>query len=170
LDLRYDVDPITKKTTNLRTRFISVTNASAGAIPDGSTNAIQDFLNAELYKAFPKKSKDLKKSYKIYFINESAGDGTPGSTSGLYGVAYDIPAPPKSVAVYAVGFADSTLAHETLHAMGLYHSFDTSGKHVFTQNLTDNIMDYSDIATPPIPVIQLWKWQWETTHANVEKE
>jgi len=153
--------------TNLKTRFNQVANVSGGKIPNGATHAIQDFLNEELYKQYDKLGIDFRQSYKVYFINETAGDGT-GNT--LNGRSYGIPSPVRSVVVYNAGFNDSTLAHETLHAMGLFHSFDNHGKNVFTINTTDNIMDYSDVGPFKIPVVQLWKWQWEIPYNNVEKE
>jgi len=119
-------------------------------------------MNAALYAKYDPLGKDYRKHYKVYFINESAG--------GLYGRSYGIPSANRSVVVYAVGFNDSTLAHETYHAMGLYHSFDDSGKFTFKKNKTDNIMDYSDIATPPIPVISTWQWQWTELWKNLDKE
>lgn len=47
--------------------------------------------------------------------------------------------------------------------------FDNDSKFTFEQNKTDNIMDYSDIATPSIPVIQLWRWQYDFIWRNVKK-
>ncbi len=136
--------------------------SSAGSISNGSSDAIQDHMNTALYAKYDPLGKDYRKHYKIYFINESAG--------GLYGRSYGIPSTNRSVAVYSVGFNDSTLAHETFHAMGLYHSFSDSGAFTFEKNKTDNIMDYSDIATPPVPVISTWQWQWTELWKNLDKE
>ncbi|AMP98932.1 hypothetical protein AY601_2028 [Pedobacter cryoconitis] len=68
----------------------------------------------------------------------------------------------RTVLVYARGFADSKVSHETLHAMGLYHTFDNDSEFTFEINKTDNIMDYSDIPSNPvvIPVNTLYHWQW----------
>ncbi|TWF45691.1 uncharacterized protein involved in type VI secretion and phage assembly [Chitinophaga polysaccharea] len=145
-------------------------NHSNGAIiTDGASDAIQDHMNNALYALYNKGGKDYTKHYKIYFINERA-TSSAGAGGSLYGRSYGIPSTPRSVVVFAPGFTDSTLAHECLHALGLYHSFDDHGKHTFTQNLTDNIMDYSDVAATPIPVVQLWKWQWEAIRPNIDAE
>ncbi|MBQ4819283.1 type VI secretion system tube protein TssD [Aquimarina sp. MMG016] len=138
------------------------TNFSNGStLKNAGTDAFQDHLNTALASGI---KKDYSDYYKIYFINEEDG--------GLYGRAYDIPAPKasRSVIVLKPGLTDSTLAHEAFHAMGLYHSFDDDGEFTFEQNKTDNIMDYSDIATPPIPVISTWQWQWGVLHKNLDKE
>ncbi len=147
---------------NLSTDAIFNSNfSSAGVITNGASDAIQDHLNTALYAQYDS-SKDYRNHYKIYFISENAG--------GLYGRSYGIPSTPRSVVVYAIGFNDSTLVHEVLHAMGLYHSFDNNGDFTFEENKTDNIMDYSDIATPPIPVISTWQWQWKELWRNLNKE
>ncbi|MGI9653503.1 hypothetical protein [Chryseobacterium sp. RLHN22] len=91
--------------------------------------------------------------YKIYFLEESLG--------GLYGRCYDIGAPEKSVIVLTLGFNDSTVAHESLHAMSLFHTFDNDSKYTFLNFETDNIMDYSDIENRKFPVISTFSWQWK---------
>ena len=67
----------------------------------------------------------------------------------------------KSVIICTKGFSDSTVAHETLHSMGLYHTFDNDSKFTFKFSETDNIMDYSDIENRKIPVISTFVWQWK---------
>jgi hypothetical protein len=107
---------------------------------------------------------DIYKDYhKVYFISEDA--------QGLYGLALDIPS--KSAVIFEVGFGDSTVAHELLHAMGLYHSFDDDGDFSMEYHLTDNIMDYSDMNEPPLPLINVvstWHWQWPIIRKNLNKE
>ncbi|WP_055448382.1 type VI secretion system tube protein TssD [Lacinutrix mariniflava] len=140
------------------------TNYSAGGnILNGTSDAIQNHLNTALYDEFDSKGKDYRKHYKIYFINEKFG--------GIYGRAYGIPSANRSVVIYALGFADSTVAHETFHAMGLYHPFNGTPKFFFDRSKTDNIMDYSDVEnSPPIPVISSWQWQWDILWNNLDKE
>jgi len=135
--------------------------APSGSLVDADTDAFQDYLNAALKNSV---ATDYSKHFKIYLINEEQG--------GLYGRAYDIPAPilSRSVIVLRPGLADSTLAHETFHAMGLHHSFSDSGKFTFEQFKTDNIMDYSDIGPDLIPVISTWQWQWQTIQSNIDRE
>lgn len=65
----------------------------------------------------------------------------------------------------------ATLIHEVAHALTLHHSFvfgndvndrTTAQKHVFVQENTENIMDYTTV------VKSLWKWQWERIHEKEE--
>ncbi len=127
---------------------------------NAKSDAIQDFLNNALQEKY-KNQKDYSSYYKIYFINE-------GKNIGLYGRSYGIPSTAKSVVVYTNGFLDSTLVHETLHAMGLYHSFSNKGEFTFEKFKTDSIMDYSDIAPKPFPVLSTWQWQWKILWNNLK--
>jgi len=97
-----------------------------------------------------------KNYMKIFFIDDVAG--------GLFGQTFDIGVPKKSVIVLTNGFNDSTLAHEALHAMNLYHTFDNDSKHTFLAYETDNVMDYSDIENRKFPVISTFAWQWKILH------
>ncbi|CAA0151640.1 type VI secretion system tube protein TssD [Tenacibaculum maritimum] len=135
--------------------------SSKGALIDADENHFQDYLNDALKS---RKKKDYTKYYKIYFIDEDGG--------GLYGMAYDIPAPKnsRSVIVLKAGLEDSTLAHETFHAMGLYHTFDNNSEFTFKEDKTNNIMDYSDMSFDKIPVVSTYHWQWGIIHNNIEKE
>ncbi|CAA0171409.1 conserved hypothetical protein [Tenacibaculum maritimum] len=135
--------------------------APLGTLINADTDEFQDYLNAVLEK---NSDIDYSKHYKIYFIDEEQG--------GLYGRAYNIPAPEssRSVIVLRPGLTDSTLAHETFHAMGLYHTSDNHSNFTFQQYKTDNIMDYSDIGPDLIPVISTYQWQWNLIQSNIEKE
>ncbi|MBD3903775.1 type VI secretion system Vgr family protein [Chryseobacterium muglaense] len=165
IDCSSDIDPITKRRTNLKTLFNRAANVTNGKIPDGSLNSIQDFINAQISAKYGNRYDDV---YKFHFIKQDAGTATQANT-GLFGRAYGIPSTAKSVVVYQSGFSDSTTAHEGLHAMGLHHPFH-GGEHMFNRSTTDNVMDYSDLeATPAIPVIQLWHWQFPHIYKNVKK-
>lgn len=91
--------------------------------------------------------------FKIYFIDDSRG--------GLYGRSYGIGSIHRSVIILTNGFSDSTVAHETLHSMSLYHTFDNDSKYTFVRSEIDNIMDYSDIENREFPVISTAVWQWK---------
>ncbi|MGH1518105.1 type VI secretion system Vgr family protein [Chryseobacterium sp. JK1] len=156
LDCSSNIDPITKKTTNLMTLFNKEANITGGMIPDGATAKIQIFLNNQIRAKYGNKYDNV---YKFYFIAQTAG--------GLFGRAFGIPSSARSVVVYNPGFTDSTIAHEGLHAMGLEHPF-RGGEHMFKRSTTDNIMDYSDIESG-IPVIQIWHWQYPFIYKNVKK-
>ena len=166
LKLDTDIDPVTKKVTNRKTNFknksMAVGTGPHANIPNGGIDDIYLFLNQELYKSYDKAK--YQNHFKIYFVNENAG--------GLYGKGRSIDKKDdfRTILVYAIGFADSTVAHETLHSMGLYHSFDNNSDFTFKINETDNIMDYSDTVTPPIPVISLYHWQWNKIWDRATKE
>ena len=93
---------------------------------------------------------------KVYFIESS----NPNKYGRAYGIGGN-PDSKKSVLICTKGFSDSTVAHETLHSMGLYHTFDNDSKFTFKFSETDNIMDYSDIENRKIPVISTFVWQWK---------
>ena len=136
--------------------------SSAGMIVHDDKDAIQQYMIDKLYKENDKLGIDYRKHYKIFFVREDA--------KGLYGASYGVPSKERAVTVYSIGFNDSTLAHETLHAMGLNHPFHEK-KLCFERSTTDNIMDYSDFeASPKIPVISTWHRQWKTLWKNLDKE
>ncbi|MFK6999475.1 hypothetical protein V3Q90_11760 [Flavobacterium oreochromis] len=70
---------------------------------------------------------------------------------------------------------ENTIAHETLHGMGLPHSF--FGQHyVYQAQKTENIMDYSHKGSDPVnnilrvPIINrisTWYWQWRIINPNI---
>lgn len=57
--------------------------------------------------------------------------------------------------IFAKGMNQNTIAHETLHSMGLYHSFDNDGEYTFEYQKTNNIMYYSFDSDRKL----LWYWQ-----------
>ena len=60
------------------------------------------------------------------------------------------------------GLKDGTATHESLHCLGIPHSFSERNvlffEIAFKRNYTDNIMDYSDMYG--IPTIATWEFQW----------
>jgi len=56
------------------------------------------------------------------------------------------------------------MAALNFHALAFLHPFSVEDKHVFPKNITDNVMDYSDIVPLEIPVIATWRYQWEYLH------
>ncbi len=138
ISINTDLDPTARGQFNL-----SYTTYGA------DSNQVMDILNDEM------KNRDSKYAdyLKVYFIDDTVG--------GLYGRAYDIGSTERSVVVFNIGFNDSTLPHEALHALNLYHTFDNDSKYTFLQAETDNIMDYSDFMNRTFPVIGSAVWQWE---------
>ncbi|MBL4745667.1 MAG: hypothetical protein JKY08_04805 [Flavobacteriaceae bacterium] len=149
------VEPVFDTATPLELDFSS--DATFNKIYlSGDNIALQDYLNDMVYRKYDLQM-DYRSHYKVYFINERNG----------YGIAYAIGGSVRSAIVYKDGFSDSTVAHETLHSMGLYHSFDNDSEFIFEQDMTDNVMDYSDIGKYGIPVISTWQWQWSILNKNL---
>ncbi|WP_333853324.1 hypothetical protein [Epilithonimonas sp.] len=117
-----------------------------------TSSDVFDVLYETMIKFDPKYTDYMK----IFFIDDVAG--------GLFGQTMDIGIPEKSVVVLNIGFNDSTLVHEALHAMNLYHTFDNDSKFTFLNFETDNVMDYSDFENRKFPVISTFAWQWNILH------
>ena len=60
----------------------------------------------------------------------------------------------------------ATIAHETIHSLFLPHTFASVSKnggiakYTYEATKTNNLMDYSHIAKPPIERFSLFIWQW----------
>ncbi|HEX8575519.1 MAG TPA: hypothetical protein VF677_04415, partial [Flavobacterium sp.] len=165
LNLETDVAPHNEKTKFNTAHAIYDPAQRKWIIRWGSNPALHADLNTIFNKTHNVGGKDYSKHIKVYFIDEYAKSTSGGTLYGAGALST------KSVTMFPVGFNDSTFAHETLHALGLDHSFEDVSKHTFKQDKTDNIMDYSDVNfTAPIPVIQLWRWQYDTICTNAEPE
>lgn len=134
-----------------------------------------------LLACFKKRYGDkYSKAYKIFFINQvghAKGEEIGGKSSGIGN-------PKKSAVVFANSSA-STVCHELLHCLGLYHSFSNENVNTkrreinFTQGVgitykkccTSNIMDYSKDKctgeTNPFERNSSWKWQWEKARNTI---
>lgn len=67
-----------------------------------------------------------------------------------------------------------TAVHETLHALGLSHTFNNMHKdnsptdYTYKPLITDNLMDYSHLCK--IRLVQWWEWQWKKARENTLPE
>ena len=50
------------------------------------------------------------------------------------------------------------------HTLAFLNPFSVEDKHVFPKNITDNVMDYSDVGPLQIPVIATWRYRWKYLH------
>ncbi len=110
--------------------------------------------------------------YKVFFLGEAGGRMSGSNIVGLGGHANGIPS--KECVMYSNPMP-FFVAHELMHCMGLHHSFDNNGTHTFKIGQTENIMDYSHIATYATPngtltQISTWKWQWDILKNSNENE
>lgn len=58
------------------------------------------------------------------------------------------------------------MAHELLHAMGLYHSFDNESTYTFEIFKTDNIMDYTHLKRKNR--FSTNKFQWKKINPSIK--
>lgn len=132
---------------------------------------IAEYLKGELQNRPEGKDTDGKYKYEnhllVFFMDEKAmyydeDSDTELSVGGRGPIRSGI----------CMMFADGKprdLAHESLHALGLGHSFASTallsdGKHselkyTYKYKATDNIMDYGHLDS--IEPFALWKWQWD---------
>ena len=102
----------------------------------------------------------------VFYFEESAydtftfPDGNNLATLGQTGGDHK-----KTIAIF-IEHNESTLAHETLHACGLYHPFDKQSKHQFQKHMTDNIMDYRKDTNEPFKTLT-WAWQWKIVNRKL---
>jgi len=173
LNQAYIQPHITTVTLNLTadTVFNQQYSSNGKLTPHGINNVIpamkiQDYLAQKFAKQHPNTANvNYTDSYKIFFVNEP--------NISLYGESKGIGSPAqkvREVLVLPLGFADSTVAHELMHAMGLLHTFDNNNKFTFEQYKTNNIMDYSDEPPYNIPVISTFRFQWPILQSNNQKE
>jgi len=87
--------------------------------------------------------------YRVYMM--------PPSTT-LNGIAAGIGGNAKAVVVYK-SRSKSTTAHELLHNMGLYHTFDNDALHTYKIKKTDNIMDYTHHINKERFSTNMWQWK-----------
>lgn len=165
-----DVTPGT--TTSPNPEYSPTFNSGIRYLPDGTFETDDDLIS-KVYSDFTEYNPVWDLQYNdcfiIFFVDEGKGSGSYGQSEGIGSSS-------RKVIVYSDGLNDTTSAHELLHTTGLYHTFSNSGELTLTKFLTDNIMDYSDANdqknTYPIPVVSLWKRQWNITkkHALIKKE
>ncbi|CAA0152545.1 hypothetical protein [Tenacibaculum maritimum] len=138
-----------------------------------STNhELADFLVAQ-FNATPANNK-YKNHYKVFFLGEQGGIKLKesGKIINIGGASNGIGS--KECVMYSNPLK-FFLAHELMHCMGLYHSFDNKSKHTFKLGQTENVMDYSHIqkyAKPNSTLTQIstWAWQWSILKDKNEKE
>ncbi|SDJ93615.1 zinc metalloprotease [Chryseobacterium jejuense] len=115
-------------------------------------------IHATLDKIFfeDKKNEAYREYYRVFMLPTSLG---------LNGIAEDV-GNVKTVVAFA-NRNDSSTAHEILHAMGLYHTFDNSSPYTFKIYQTDNIMDYTHQTKNP--KTKAWKSRFSTNKFQWKK-
>ncbi|WP_284464204.1 hypothetical protein [Chryseobacterium sp.] len=116
----------------------------------------------------------------LFFFDE------PGGTDGgIAGIADKISGY-RGARIYRHGLKRNTIAHEALHSIALYHSFDNDGEYTFRITWlvlgsiiptpspvpTDNVMDYFQFKPTDEDKLRkfIWKWQmnkiWKMNYNN----
>lgn len=116
---------------------------------------MKDYLEERLKAQFNNKYKGY---YILYFIGEEASWNGFSYFNSKFGV-------------YFKTHNKATVAHETMHAMNLAHTFDgksLSAKYTYKAMKTNNILDYSHLNKPPIERFCLFSWQWKILNNNIE--
>ncbi|KMQ69196.1 hypothetical protein ACM39_03580 [Chryseobacterium sp. FH2] len=125
---------------------LTVTDFKNNYAPTGKIESNENMFN------FVKNllTSDQQKQMVLLFFNESATNPTLG---GQATIVNDYIGGALGARIFALGITDTTIAHEALHSIGLYHSFDNDGDYTFEYVKTNNIMDYSS------PRTLIWYWQ-----------
>lgn len=129
-----------------------------------------DKLVEFMEKKFNKKHPIYKDHYKVFIFGDRGGKNINKKYTGLGGYAKAINS--KAVAAFD-GRTDATITHETLHAIGLHHTFSTDKKNPFSykKGATYNIMDYSHLNKYGSKGrILTWLWQWNFLWSKLPKE
>jgi hypothetical protein len=74
-------------------------------------------------------------------------------------------------AIMLLGRRDTTLPHEAVHGLGLYHThndgipiIETNRKYTFANGTTTNIVSYANIRNTS------WRWQWHIINSNIPEK
>jgi len=138
------------------------------------TNSAGDDLVTYLKSQFTKdKANAIYKDYfVVFFLGNGGGrEKASGKIVHLGGHANGIPS--KECIMYK-NPQPFFVAHELMHCMNLYHSFDNNGDYTFKIGQTENIMDYSHMTqyagSKKITQISTWKWQWDILKTQTTEE
>jgi hypothetical protein len=141
----------------------------------GYDNADSDLEDIDVFLGnYIKSTKGTKyDDYSKIFLFEESGifreTEKGGFEEGLSG--FSNPYRKNQVVVFTSSRRDASI-HEILHSLGVSHSFtaesrlNPNAKYTYQSLKTDNLMDYSHNAEPPIDGISLWNWQSEIVHTK----
>ncbi|WP_336703850.1 hypothetical protein [Chryseobacterium indologenes] len=140
-----------------------VTNGEVDSDKKSGGKELQDYLKAQLEKAYPKK---YTKHFKAFYFAEHGYSAGGGYVSGYsnYGADYVVVFKSKN---------NQTAAHEFLHSMNLAHTFankEASSHALFTYEYkkTDNLLDYSHHGGNDNKRCSLYYWQWKKANSSIK--
>ena len=123
-----------------------------------NTSGMRDYLLDELKDQFGDVYDD---HYKVFFIGEKANWNGFSNFDSKFGVQFG-------------GHNPATIAHESMHAMNLPHTFASRdegkaiAKFTYEATKTNNLLDYSHVANPPIERFSLFHWQWQILNPKIK--
>lgn len=123
------------------------------------TGGMKDYLEAKLKDQFGNKYNGYT---VLYFIGEQANWNGFSNYGWLTCVQF-------------VSHNMATIAHETIHSLFLPHTFASITErgavpqYTYQATKTNNLMDYSHIAKPPIERFSLFIWQWNVLNNKIKK-
>ncbi len=140
-----------------------VTNGEVDSDKKSGGKELQDYLKAQLEKAYPKK---YTKHFKAFYFAEHGYSAGGGYVSGYsnYGADYVVVFKSKN---------NQTAAHEFLHSMNLANTFankEASSHALFTYEYkkTDNLLDYSHHGGNDNKRCSLYYWQWKKANSSIK--
>ena len=97
-----------------------------------------------------KENKIYASHYRVYCLPDSLG---------LNGVAEDVGQGVKTVIVFQNRDNFTSMVHELLHSIGVFHTFDNDSKYTFELRKTDNVMDYTHQIGKKRFTTNIWQWR-----------
>lgn len=131
----------------------------AGVYKVTKDKGLKEYFERELKSKFGSKYSGY---FTLFFVGEKGawnGFAFPATTFG----------------VYFNGHNKATIAHEAMHAMRLPHTFASVNQknlirdYTYEATRTNNLMDYSHVAKPPIERFCTYKWQWKVLNNKIIK-
>lgn len=129
--------------------FFTTKNKSGNRVMDlSSFRSLHRYLDDDFMSI--KENKVYASYYRVYCMPDSLG---------LNGVAEDVGQGVKTVIVFQNRDNFTSMVHELLHSMGVYHTFDNNSKYTFEFRKTDNVMDYTHQIGKKRFTTNIWQWK-----------
>lgn len=140
---------ITGKLTEISDWFFTTKDKNGNKLIDlSSFRSLHRYLDDDFMSI--RENKVYETYYRVYCMPDSLG---------LNGVAEDVGQGVKTVIVFQNRDNFTSMVHELLHSMGVYHTFDNNSKYTFKFRNTDNVMDYTHQIGKKRFTTNIWQWR-----------